>query len=664
MTRLLDTPEFVRSLRELRIVPEEKLRLLLGGSDETSLTVERLAGELIAAGALTEYQARMIHRGSGASLVLGNYLVETPIGAGGMGRVYRARHRMMERIVAIKVLHRDSLSDREQLDRFLNEVKVAATLSHPNIVTAFDAAEVRGMPLLVMEYVDGNDLHSVVKTGGPLSLESALAVLLQAARGLDSAHRQGIVHRDVKPGNLLLDHAGTVKLSDLGLARLVSPEQDADPPRDHATRGLVMGSVDYMSPEQVAGSSRVDRRSDIYSLGCTLFFLLTGRTVFPASTPLRTLLAHREQTPPRIDSLRPGLPPEIDELFARMTRKRPEDRFDTLEPVIAELERLRDQRAGSDREQPLRVLVDDSMTTRLLAPPDEGDFQFLEDDRESVAPRRRSRARLGRYWFAALVAASVLVAVLWNLDKFTGAQTDAAVADNPARPGGNRPAPPDVPQPLPPEPEVPPARPDRGAVRFDGRDSEVLVADWLDDVERPLCVEIEVIPHGPTTFGTVVSHFDDLDGWMLGLCRDRWCLTLSQGGIPHQRLLSVAPVRWGEPQRVACVFDERRAALYVDGELQIEWETNSTARGGFRPLRFGRALGTYVNDGYFFDGTLGCVRLSSIDRYAAGESPPAINTLDGHTLGLYEFEEGRGVDARDTSPLTRHGRLRGATWVQ
>src|SRR5262245_45938517 len=201
-----------------------------------------------------------------------------------MGTVFKARHKRMRRIVAIKVLSRDVAQDERFIKRFQREVEAVARLSHPNIVMAHDADEAEVGHFLVMEFVNGRDLASTVEKQGPLPVRIAVSCSLQAARALEYAHGQGIIHRDIKPANLLRDESGVVKVADLGLARF--EEAVAAPHSSSALTqaGTIMGTVDYMSPEQAMGAEGVDHRSDIYSLGCSLYFLLVGKPPYEGPT--------------------------------------------------------------------------------------------------------------------------------------------------------------------------------------------------------------------------------------------------------------------------------------------------------------------------------------------------------------------------------------------
>lgn len=269
--------------------------------------------------------------------VLGDYEVLEPLGSGGMGQVYRARHRHMDRVVALKVMHPAGSSSPADATRFRQEIKTIARLAHPNTVTAYDAGFHDGVPFLVTEYIDGITLDRLVRTEGPLDVPRAVEFIRQAALALEYAHSQGIVHRDVKPSNLIVQRDGTVKLLDLGLAKFRAWPADVQDAGPITQSGMLMGTPDYMAPEQSLDVRSVDHRADIYGLGCTLFFLLTGRPPYQAETLLQKLLAHRDQPVPFLRAVRSDVPESVESLVWRMLAKRPEDRVESMTALLTEL---------------------------------------------------------------------------------------------------------------------------------------------------------------------------------------------------------------------------------------------------------------------------------------------------------------------------------------
>lgn len=299
-----------------------------------------LAREMVKLGMLTTYQASRLANGKYRGLVLGNLVLQEKIGQGGMGEVFRAQHRRMKRDVAVKILPESSMKSTLAIERFQCEVEAAARLQHPNIVTAYDADEQDGIYYLVMEYVDGRDLGSLVDEQGPFTLETALSCIIQAARGLHFAHTQGVIHRDIKPANLLIDRANTVKILDMGLARLDGEltEEERRGENEPSSKRVLIGTPEYMSPEQVTDSSKVDARADIYSLGCTLFRILMGRPPYRGKRPRDTLKAHQNDPIPDLAELREDVSERLNAVFNKMIAKSPDDRYESMYPVIQRLE--------------------------------------------------------------------------------------------------------------------------------------------------------------------------------------------------------------------------------------------------------------------------------------------------------------------------------------
>lgn len=280
------------------------------------------------------------------------YRILKRLGAGGMGVVYKAEHRLMERAVALKVINLRLIKHRTALERFRLEVKAAARLAHPNIVTAYDADEAGELQILVMEFVDGISLARQVEKAGPLPIRFACQFARQAALGLQHAHEKVMVHRDIKPQNLMLTRDGRVKILDFGLARFIrevdQPSRDPATPFDAGPRdqhaetgltqeGMTLGTPDYIAPEQIRNARTADIRADIYSLGCTLYFMLTGQVPFPQSTTAEKLAAHLHQQPSRLTHLRPEIPAGLVAVVERMMAKEPTDRYATPAEVAAAL---------------------------------------------------------------------------------------------------------------------------------------------------------------------------------------------------------------------------------------------------------------------------------------------------------------------------------------
>ena len=329
----MSLPQFITQLSESGLLTTDEITAFLENLSDASPSVDDLTKQLIEHKKLSLFQAQMICEGKGKKLLLGNYLIRDRIGSGGMGDVFLAEHRRMERLVALKTLPTNMMKNDQSIRRFHQEVKAAARLTHPNIVTAYDADEADGTHFLVMEYVPGQDLSAYVKIQGPFSIEHALTIILQAATGLKYAHEQGIIHRDIKPSNMLLDNTGTIKILDMGLARIDATGED-QPGTALTQSGSMMGTVDFMSPEQAASTHAADYRSDIYSLGCSFYFLVTGKVVYNGPSIISRILAHREHPIPSLCTSLAEIPSDVDIVYQKMIAKCPEDRFQSMQEVI------------------------------------------------------------------------------------------------------------------------------------------------------------------------------------------------------------------------------------------------------------------------------------------------------------------------------------------
>jgi eukaryotic-like serine/threonine-protein kinase len=328
-----------------------------------------IARELVRAGVLTRYQAAAVYQDKTKGLFIGRYLVLDKIGTGGMGMVFKARHRDHDVVVALKLMPPSFAEKRDAVNRFLREADTLACLNHPNIVSPFEVSEVNGVHYLAMGLAEGRDLKKLIVAKGPLPVRQAIDCFLQTARGLLAAHSQGIIHRDVKPDNLVLDAQGTLRVLDFGLARVESQDPFAGGAGKSLTEsGTLMGTVDYLSPEQAYDSKNADARSDIYSLGCTIYYVLTGRPPFEAVSLMARLLAHRENEVPSLRAARPGVPKALDSLCRRMMAKDPANRPKTMAWVIAALEKVQDELGEKVTAQGGTAPGDPALSGKYISP--------------------------------------------------------------------------------------------------------------------------------------------------------------------------------------------------------------------------------------------------------------------------------------------------------
>jgi serine/threonine-protein kinase len=356
--------DLVSALRTYRLLEPAQLQQLERRLQPQPPEPRALARDLLQQGWLTAYQINQLFLGRGPDLLLGDYMLLERLGEGSMGSVFKARHRKSGRPVALKLVRKDRLGNSQAVARFQREIDALASLDHPNVVLAHEVDQAGDTLFLVMEYVEGTDLKRLVEEHGPLPVWQACDYLRQAALGLQHAHERGLVHRDIKPSNLMVTvrapgEAGVVKLLDLGLARLVGPGDGEEGPA-LTKLTTVLGTPDYISPEQARDSRNVDIRGDLYSLGCTLYHLLAGQPPFPGGEPVDKLLKHCSEEPPPVEEVRRRrltearrsagqpppvraeveVPPEVVAVLQRLMAKEPEDRYQTPAEVAGVLTAL------------------------------------------------------------------------------------------------------------------------------------------------------------------------------------------------------------------------------------------------------------------------------------------------------------------------------------
>jgi serine/threonine-protein kinase len=378
---------------------------------------DKLVERLTEAGLLTRYQAEVIRGGQINRLAFGPYVLLDQLGEGGMGRVFKARHVRLGRVDALKVIRADKVASKVVARRFLREIRLTSSLAHPNVVRAYDAGSVGKQLYLATEYVSGKDLAATVRLGGPLSPAEACLAIYQAATALQHVHERGLVHRDVKPSNLIRDSAtGTVKLLDLGLSGFRREVADESAAGTLTRDGMLLGTPDFMAPEQVHNPHGVDIRADLYSLGCSLFFLLTGKPPFDG-TPVERMYKHSmAPIPPLVLPGRPT-PPALAGIVARLMAKKPDDRFPTPQALIEALLALRRGTPGSTADVPAHSTPLEPAADPAADPWRE-QFEALVNREPSVADvqapdRVRPRPNRAGWWVAgALAAALVLVGTL------------------------------------------------------------------------------------------------------------------------------------------------------------------------------------------------------------------------------------------------------------
>lgn len=651
---------------------------------------ETFARLLVKQKLLTAYQAQQIYAGKGKSLILGNYLILDQIGQGGMGTVLKATHRRMNRVVALKVLSSKVVGSSSLLSRFHREAQAAARLDHPNIVAAFDADEFNGTHFFVMQFVDGSDLASVVKQRGPLAIEQAVSCTIQAARGLEYAHRNGVIHRDIKPANLLLDLNGTVKILDMGLARIEGQGGDN---ADLTSTGVVMGTVDYMAPEQAMNTRTADARSDIYSLGATLWYLLAGRPLYGGESVMSRLMAHANTAIPSLHTARTDCTVPLDAVFRKMVAKAPADRFQSMTEVVTALEAcLRPETATAGDEMSgtgSGAVSKVEGAAEVLALPSENsklnEFLGIFDDQSvpqgsGVVGKRKSDAspfdvtvsngqgdaRTDPETLTALRNKALGLSSIrsnqppwWKDRSFHVGAAIAAVAGvilaifilssrGRAASGSQEPQP----QPLRETPAVPSAKVTTPPERFAfGLAGGHITSPLQIDLSGPLTLEAWITPS---------REFEEQQTSLYGINQinlrggREWSMVIWTDGPEIALRSGVAPVA-DRRTHVAGVYTPAEARLYVDGKLEARRDLTDV-----KPVQTTVPFET----GWELTDTLDDVRVSKSARYDGDFKPPSVFTADTSTVLLYNLNEGAGDRALDSSGNARHGAIFRAKWVR
>lgn len=361
-----------------------------------SVSDNQLADKLIEQGVLTPYQADQLRSGR-TKLTLGPYIINDWIGQGGMGQVFKAVHDMLGRESAVKVLPLNK-ANPDSVSNFRREIRTQAQLDHPNLVRAFDAGEDGNVHYLVVEFVPGTDLRRLVRAQGKLSIQQASNVIMQAAKGLDYAHSRGLIHRDVKPGNILVTPDGVAKVSDLGLAGFIHDAEN-DP-----RKGKIVGTADYLAPEQIRNPNEITSVSDIYALGCTLYYAITGKVPYPGGSAKNKARRHLEETPWHPRRFNEEVSDEFVDLIADMMEKDPAMRVQSAAEVVARLEPWALDASPLSAEQMLRSrwmpaplpMSKDSSVMGADQDTGSGAFDFEEAVREdSSASEEGSQGTLG-----------------------------------------------------------------------------------------------------------------------------------------------------------------------------------------------------------------------------------------------------------------------------
>jgi serine/threonine protein kinase len=431
MSTPASTTEFLSVLRKSSLVDEAKFAELF--PDETDLPGDpaSCAAGLVNRGLLTRYQAKMLLVGKSRGFLVGPYVILSPIGQGGMGIVYLARHASLDRRVALKVLSTDRAKEPLSLDRFLREARAAAALDHPNIVRLYDIGQGAGVHFLVMEYVEGTTLQEMITKTGPLHYVQAVQYAAQAAAGLHHAHEKGFVHRDIKPGNLMVTKTGSIKILDMGLARSVESEKDNLTGQLAETE--ITGTPDFIAPEQLLGEP-ADARTDVYSLGATLFALIAGSPPYTGTTTQK-LAQHQLKDPTALlKRLRGKAPTELADVIVKMMAKLKAQRYQSAEEVIDALTPwLPAEVTGNVVRDPTPSTIRRSIEPR--SGNKSGTKRTKKQRREAAAAKRKKKWLVIGGSIGAVVLVAIIGLIAGLSDKGSANAQGGPVATGPQGPG-------------------------------------------------------------------------------------------------------------------------------------------------------------------------------------------------------------------------------------
>ena len=623
---------------------------------------------------------------------LGDYRIVDRLGSGGMGTVYRAVHERMGREVAVKLLRPEIQKNPALLQRFDREVRAAAKLSHPNIVAALDAREHDGLHFLVTELVEGRDLDQTVRLSGALPIVDAVECVLQAARGLAFAHSQGVIHRDIKPANLLRAKDGTVKILDMGLARLSNADSAADV--NLTGTGVMMGTAAYMPPEQARDTRKADARSDLYSLGCTLFYLLTGRTAFSGTTQMDMILSHVNQPIPSLRQINAQIPMALDQIFHRLVAKSPDDRFQSAEELVPVLQSVLEEIRNPNIHQ---TLVEQLQAMKLSPPGSsamgamgnsattvrQSAFDFATTQpaaKHATGSDRKSRLSSSKQKRSLLAVAAgavislLIAAIVYSLGNKTGQNNVPAVVEVGGGSAGNdpgsnlatlgndtRPQ-----QGKSSEPLVSTVVGEQASLQFNGFSSYAVSSSLKPSAGASYTLEARVRPDSFRTANIVswlgpdwMAVFIGVDG-TAGLAR--------REGSTSFVYSSTRPLELGQWSHIAASFDASEMRLFLNGtETDLTRQTFDLPEtqggffiGGVEP----QLLPTDQND-RFFHGLIESVRISSGPRYVANFKPSLQLTSDEKTLAAFPLRRSANNSATVQSDLEdRHSlQLHNTEWT-